>query len=511
MVGWVSSVVLSVLSWLFSPLPLAVLAVLFVCVYFYVTRHFDFWRSRGVSGPTARFPWGTEMGPPFWTPFVTFEEWLYHKQGGKNICGYFELCLPVLYVGNLDLIQRITIKDFEYFTDRRELVLSEVLSEILLALNGETWKDARSVMSPTFSASKLKGMLQLCLENASNLNAYVQDQMKMNGEIELKDCFGRFTMDNIASCAFGVNCNSFKDTNSEFAKNAQELFKTPRGYAGLRAILIRLLGLRSVRLLPDPIERVNAFFRRIVKDTLKRREAGNSRKDFLQLLLETKDKNGKRILSDSSIVSQSVMFFIVGYDTTASLLAFAAYCLATSPDVQNAVHREIDDVLQRHGGQLTYDAVAEMTYLDRVLSETLRLYPPAIRMERQCSRDYTLPDTNVHIPRGTTVQMPILNIHRDPEHYPDPLRFDPDRFLPEAKEERHPCAFVPFGSGPRNCIAMRFALFEAKVALIAVLRENRLEPSKRTPPPPMPHSEETFLLTPKEGMGFLRAVPREMQ
>ncbi|XP_037077817.1 cytochrome P450 3A12-like [Pollicipes pollicipes] len=78
-----------------------------------------------------------------------------------------------------------------------------------------------------------------------------------------------------------------------------------------------------------------------------------------------------------------------------------------------------------------------MTYLDRVLSETLRLYPPVIRMEQQCSRDYTLPDTNVHIPRGTIIQI-----------------------------------------GPRNCTGMRFALFEAKVALIAVLRENRLEPSK---------------------------------
>ncbi|XP_037073341.1 probable cytochrome P450 6a13 [Pollicipes pollicipes] len=511
MIGWVSSVVLSVLSRLFSPLPLAVLAVSFVCVYFYVTRHFDFWRSRGVSGPTAKFPWGTEFGRPFMVSFVKFEEWLYHKQGGKNICGYFELSEPVLYVGDLDLIQRITIKDFEYFTDRREFVLTEDFSEMLLVLNGKTWKDTRSVMSPTFSASKLKIMLQLCLENASNLNTYVQDQMKMNGEIELKDCFGRFTMDNIASCAFGVNCNSFKDPNSEFAKNAHELFEAPRGYASFRLVLILLFGLRSVRLLPDPNQRVNAFFKRVVKDTLQQREADNSRKDFLQLLLETKDKDGKRILSDSSIVSQSVLFFIVGYDTTASLLAFAAYCLATSPDVQDAAHREIDDVLQRHDDQLTYDAVAEMTYLDRVLSETLRIYPSVMRMERQCSRDYTLPGTNVHIPRGTIVQMPIINIHRDPDNYPDPLRFDPDRFLPEERETRHPCAYMPFGSGPRNCIAMRFALFEAKVALIAVLRENRLEPSKRTPPPPMPLREDAFLLTPKDGMGFLRAVPREMQ
>ena len=150
-----------------------------------------------------------------------------------------------------------------------------------------------------------------------------------------------------------------------------------------------------------------------------------------------------------------------------------------------------------------------MTYLDRVVSETLRLYPPAVRTERQSSKDYTLPGTNITLPRGTVVQMPIFALHHDPEYYLDPLKFDPDRFLPEEKERRHPCAYMPFGSGPRHCIAMRFALFEAKVALVALLRELRLEPGPRTPPPPMPLSGEAFLLTPKGEKAYLRAVPRK--
>ena len=388
-------------------------------------------------------------------------------------------------------------------------MLSEDFIEMLQVLNGKQWKDTRAVMSPTFSSSKLRAMHQLCLDNASNLTDYVKNQMKQADEIELKDSFGRFTMDNIASCAFGVNCNSFNDPNSEFAKNASKLFESPKGYAAARLTLVVMLGNAALKVLPDPLKSVNQFFSRVVNHTMEQRRIGNTRKDFLQLLLDTKDKDGNRVLTSSSIISQSVLFFIVGYDTTAKLLTFAAYCLATNSDVQETVHAEIDEVLERHGHQLTYDAISEMTYLDRVISETLRLYPPAVRLERQSSKEYTLPGTNLTLPRGIVVQMPVFALHRDPELFPDPLRFDPDRFLPEEKEKRHPCAYIPFGSGPRNCIAMRFALFEAKVALVALLRETRLEPGPRTPPPPMPLSGEAFLLTPKGDKAYLRAVSRK--
>ena len=332
--------------------------------------------------------------------------------------------------------------------------------------------------------------------------------MERADEIELKDCFGRFTMDNIASCAFGVNCNSFKDPNTEFARNAAMFFQAPKGYAAVRLTLIVALGNLALKYLPDPYEPVNQFFSRVVNRTLEQRRSDGPHKDFLQLLLDTKDKDGNRVLSSSSILAQSVSFLVVGYDTTALLLVYAAYCLATNPDVQETVHAEMEEVLERHGGQLTYEAISEMPLLDRVISETLRLYPAGAQFERLSTKEYTLPGTNLTLPRGTIVHIPIFPIHRDPDHYPDPLKFDPDRFLPEEKEKRHPCAYMPFGSGPRNCIAMRFALFEAKVALVTVLRRFRLEPGPRTPPPPLSLASESFLLAPKD-QTYLRAVPRE--
>ena len=507
MLGWLLTVPLEVVRWLFTPLPLAVITVLFLWIYYTITKNFDFWKSRGVPGPAPRFPWGHSYGPPFWAPISEFEDWLYSQQGGKKFCGYFEMHRPVLFVGDPDLIRAITIKDFEFFTDRRDQGVGEDLKDAVSILNGAEWKETRSVMSPAFSTSKLKAMHQLTLDNAQNLTQYVMEDMKKNGEVEIKDMLGRFTMDNIASCAFGVTCNSFTDPNSKFATEAAKLFEL-NVLSLLRFVAEMYFPKEIMNRMPDPLQRTIDFFSGVVNKTIDHREKNpGSARDFLQLLMETKDKDGKRILTNKSIVAQSVLFFFAGYDTTATLLTFVAYCLATNPEIQERVQEEVDEAVANHGG-LTYDAVQDMPYLDRVMSETLRLYPPATRLERESTKDYTLAGTNVHVPARTLVQISALAIHRDPDHYPDPLQFDPDRFLPEERERRHPCAYIPFGSGPRNCLAMRFALFEAKVALAALMREMTLKPTPKTPSPPMPLDKRSLLLSPAGGKLILMAVSR---
>ena len=172
MIGVALSALGSVVQWIITPLPLAVLACTLATVYFLMTRNYGFWKARCVSGPTPTFPYGNAYGPPH-TDFLGFETWIYNTQGGKKYCGYIEVTRPVLYVGDLDLIRAITIKDFEYFADRRLVVFSEDFLEIVSVLNGEHWKETRAVMSPTFSSSKLRAMHQLCLDNAANLTDYV--------------------------------------------------------------------------------------------------------------------------------------------------------------------------------------------------------------------------------------------------------------------------------------------------------------------------------------------------
>ncbi|GBO43086.1 Cytochrome P450 9e2, partial [Araneus ventricosus] len=132
-------------------------------------------------------------------------------------------------------------------------------------------------------------------------------------------------------------------------------------------------------------------------------------------------------LSIDELVAQSVIFFIAGHDTTASTLAFATYFLALDQDIQDRLRAEVDSAVEENDGELTYESIQSMKYLDNIISETLRIYPVAVRLERHTESDYKLGDTGITIPKGMLVSIPVFAIHRDPKLWPDPERFDPDR------------------------------------------------------------------------------------
>ena len=501
----------SALAWITSPLPVTITILTLVYAYYYVTKDYDFWVKRGVPGPRAVLPWGNEFGVQGIgrTTHSGFEHWIYSQLNGGKFCGFLELTRPVLCVGDPDLITAITAKDFEHFTDRRNRTLSSVYSKLLPFLSGREWKKVRSELSPSFSSGKIKAMLPLCLQTAANLRQYLDEEIGEKGVINMKRAFGCFSMDTIASTAFGVESNSFNDMHSELFEKAAAFFKKPGMYGSMWAIGMRLLPYWMSAVLPDPYEHVRKYFTRITEETIRKREdAGVARRDFFQLLLETKDENGVRCFSDDDIMSHCLGFYTAGHDTTANLLTFAAYALATEPLCQEEVHRELDAVLARHGGQITYEAISELHYMDRVLSETLRLYPAPYYLERVCTKEYTLPDTDVHIPVGTLVHIPVLPLQRDPRFYPNPLHFDPDRFLPQEKEKHHPGTFLVFGSGPKTCLARRFALVEAKVALVTMLKDFQLQPGPDTPPPPLPLDPGAVVVSPDSKCCLLKVLPR---
>ncbi|GIY47673.1 cytochrome P450 3A8 [Caerostris extrusa] len=124
-----------------------------------------------------------------------------------------------------------------------------------------------------------------------------------------------------------------------------------------------------------------------------------------------------------------------------------------------------------------------MKYLDNVISETLRLYPAVTRLERDTDSDCKLGNTGITVPKGMMVSIPIYSIQTDPKYFPDPHKFDPDRFTPEERAKRNPYAYLPFGSGPRNCVGMRFALMEIKVCLAYVVANFEILRSPETKVP----------------------------
>ncbi|CAG2064945.1 unnamed protein product, partial [Timema podura] len=146
-------------------------------------------------------------------------------------------------------------------------------------------------------------------------------------------------------------------------------------------------------------------------------------------------------------------------------MSFCMYELALNQDIQDRLRVEVDDALQAHGDVMTYEAVQDMHYLDRIISETLRKYPPAPNLYRKCTVPYPIPGTSITLEQGTRVLIPAYAIHHDPEFYPEPEKFDPERFTEENKASRPSCTYLPFGEGPRICIGVRFGLLQVKVGL----------------------------------------------
>jgi len=237
----------------------------------------------------------------------------------------------------------------------------------------------------------------------------------------------------------------------------------------------------------------------------KRQSSGDRRDDFLQILMEARDGQiekideseldtfekealltledelpGKVVFDDQVFTAQCMLFLLAGFDSTRSFLIFAAYQLALCPDIQEKLANEIQSAWEKENGEFTYDSIYNLEYLEKFTCETLRMYPSAPRVDRTCEKDYTLPGTDITLEKGTLFYIPIFAIHHDEDNYPDPERFDPERFTEENKAKRHPYAYLPFGHGPRNCIAMRFALIEAKMCVAHFVRNFVVQPCDKT-------------------------------
>ena len=175
--------------------------------------------------------------------------------------------------------------------------------------------------------------------------------------------------------------------------------------------------------------------------------------------------------------------FLAGFDTTSNTLALASYELAVNDDVQRKLREEILETEKTKSGEtVTYDELQKMKYLDKVVSEVLRKWPPAIFVERVAVKDYNMDvdDLALKIRKGQRCMIPIYALHHDDNYFPNPQRFDPERFSEENKGINNMNAYMPFGIGPRNCIASRFALMEMKTVLYNLILNFQFKVCEKT-------------------------------
>lgn len=320
----------------------------------------------------------------------------------------------------------------------------------------------------------------------------------------------------MTSISLGVDIDSVHDPNNEFFTYGNRMARTS-GLQGLRFFVLtmlpdNLLKTIGIRIIPKDI--ADFYYETVSKAIKHRLEKNIVRPDFINLMLQVRknelnlDKADEFLndagfstveehlevssknrveWTDFDIASQSASFFFGGIDSITTLLCFTIYELALNPDVQEKLRDEISTVEEELGeAKLTYESMQQMKYLDMVITESLRKWPPFGVTNRRCTKAYNVENsdgTRVTINKGEILFFPIHEIHRDPQYYPDPEKFDPERFSDDNRHNLNQDAFLPFGVGPRNCIGSRLTLMQAKCFIYYLLVNFEVQISERTDVP----------------------------
>lgn len=459
----------------------AAVAVL-MAVYYYAFKGLNFFKKHGVDhvapapvlGNMAKFVLRQE-------PLCdTVKRTYYHNPEAKYV-GFYEFNLPIVMLRDIELIKSVAIKNLDSFMDHRPFIakdMNSLLGDMLFVLEGEEWKDVRSQLTPMFTSSKIKGMYLLMNQVASRFaNHLVNLPAGERSQLELKNVMTMYTNDVIASCAFGLNVDTLNDPNNALYVNG----KTATNFNGF-FIGIKFLMQRSMKTLAKTLgvrfmsKKIEDFFENTILDNMRYREAnGLHRPDMLQHLLDVQKNNKtEKPFTTKEIVSNAFSFYFGGYDSVANQACLILYNLLAHPECMTRLQEEIDQVLEDTKGQVNYEAIAGMEYMDAVVNETLRLHPITVFLDRLCTKDFELPPAvpggkPFTVKKGMNLWVPNHAIQTDPKYFDNPDQFDPERFVQDGKRIMGSGTYIPFGIGPRICIGNRFALTEMKVIIFYIL------------------------------------------
>ncbi|XP_043461029.1 cytochrome P450 4C1-like [Leptopilina heterotoma] len=390
--------------------------------------------------------------------------------------------------------------------------LNPWLGQGLLTSSGQTWFHQRKLITPAFHFGVVDQFAEVMSEKSRVLTEIIDETLRENPNepIDIFKLIIRCALDIICETAMGVNMNVQRKYDTDYMnalhKVAQSLVERVN-YPWLKWdwIFYRTKGGKETKV---AFETMIDFTMKIIKKKKLARQSGvnepkeiesdefgkRKRKAFLDLLLDV-NENEKNPMTEAEIREQVDTFMFAGHDTTAAAINWAIFNLGNNPEVQEKVHQELDEYFgDDYDRPITIKDVAELKYLDRVIKETLRMHPSVPQISRRLTEDIKL--DGYMVPKGVNLAIAIYHLHHNPNVWPNPEKFDPDRFLPENSRGRHPYAYVPFSAGPRNCIGQKFAVAEQKIVLTSILRKWRVK-SARTPEEMKLIS--SFILRPHDG------------
>jgi cytochrome P450 len=416
-----------------------------------------------------RFPPGLRRNLPFYllrrffkpgNPIVLFEH-LARTYG--HMAHYRLVRSHIVFVNEPEFIHEILINQPQHFIkERTQHRMKILLGEGLITSDGEVHRRQRRIAAPAFHRQRIQAYGAIMVDRAAHLRA----QWPAHQPIDIASQMMQLALEVVARTLFNAEVTAdvlqINDQVNVIMQLYNYLIALPRAEAYMHWPLPGLVRFRRARTKLDQI------VQRMIAD---HRADGVDHGDLLSMLLASRDEESDHSgMTDEQLRDEVLTIFLAGYETVANALTWTWYLLSQNPEAEARMHAEIDAVLS--GRLPTLEDLPRLRYTEMVLAESMRLYPPAWAMGRQSIADVELGP--YRFPAGTYFFFSQYIIQRSEEYFPDPLRFDPERFLPERKAGRPRFAYFPFGAGGRQCIGEAFAWMEGVLMLATIAQQWRL-------------------------------------
>ncbi|XP_031345339.1 cytochrome P450 4C1-like [Photinus pyralis] len=379
----------------------------------------------------------------------------------------------VVVVAKPKHVQIILTKCLEKET--RYKFAKDAFGNSLLTAPVATWRSHRKTINPAFSQQILDSFVDIFVKHSQILVRKLEEEVDDQKTFDVHEHLSRCSLDIICETAMGTTVDAQ-------TKPSKLLHATRRGAQILVERCVRLwlhpnitfrLSQRG-RELKEVLDYVQGYTGNLVRKRYEEFHSriddnfrDTSRKPFLEHLLSLGDQ-----MTFLELRNEVDLFITAGSDTVTTTTGYVLVCLGMYQHIQQEIIQEIDEIFGISTRPITRDDLPKLKYMERVIKETMRLYPPVPLIARSVTEDIDLGE--LILPAGCSVVVGIIGMHRDPETWTDPLKFDPDRFTSEEAAKRHPYSYIPFSGGPRNCIGIKFSMMAVKVLLATILRSYKI-------------------------------------
>ncbi|KAL7740102.1 hypothetical protein ACLKA6_015939 [Drosophila palustris] len=468
---------------------LLLLALLIGLVYIFLVWNFNYWNKRGIK-TVKSWPFIGSFPSVFTQKQNVAYDILdiYRKyKDTDNVVGVINIRSPQLMVLSPEYAHAVYVTEFRRFHDNEFSQFTDDKHDKILANNpflllGDEWKERRAEITPGLSPNRVQAVYSVTQNICKQFVEYISKQQRMAppGGLNTKDLCLCYTTEVVADCVLGISSRSFSDNPTPLVGMIKRVFEQSFGFIFFNTVATMWPPIRKIYSVPFFTKEVENFFYDIMQKAINlRRENGEhrNRADFLNYMLQLQEKKG---LDTVKLTSHTMTFLTDGFETTALVLSHTLLQLARYPKAQQILREELGT------GEISFDRLSELPYLDACINETLRMFPPGLAGRKLVTERFEFVNKNgvaVEVVPGDVVIVPVYALHYDPNYYEEPEKYMPERFLEQnggVRKYREQGLFFGWGDGPRVCPGMRFALTQLKAALVEIVRSFNIKPNPKT-------------------------------